>query len=55
MRGSDEAKCMLNGMGNLVVHKRSAKAQLSVGLIGMIMDAVVSSCQSEAQGAAGKM
>lgn len=27
----------------------------SVGLIGMIMDAVVSTCQSEAQGAEGKM
>lgn len=56
MAGSDGAKCMLNGTGNMVGHKWSEKSQQSgVGLIGVIMDAVVSTYQSEAQGAYAEM
>lgn len=55
MVGSDRAKCMLNGTGNMVVHKWSEMSQQSsIGIIGVIMDAVVSTYQSEAQGGDGE-
>lgn len=54
MVGSDSAKCMLIGIGNMAVHKWSKKSQQSsMGLIGVVMDAVVSTYQSEAQGLQG--
>lgn len=54
--GSDGAKCMLNKIGNMVVHKWSAKTlQSGIGLIGVIMEAVVSTYQSEAWGGEGEM
>lgn len=56
MVGAEGAKCMLNGIGNMVVHKWSKKSQQSsIWLIGVIMDAVASTYQSEAQGSEGEI
>lgn len=50
MAGSDEAKCMLIGVGNTAVHWPSEKSQQSSGgLIGVIMGAVASTYQYKAQ------
>lgn len=58
MAGAEGAKCMLNGIGNMVVHKWSEKKksqQSSIWLIGVIMDAVASTYQSEARGSEGEI
>lgn len=56
MVGSDSAKYMLIGVGNMAVHKWSKESQQpSRGLIGVVMGAVVSTYQSEAQGCSGEI